>query len=194
MGDNGISSNQIEMRDGTTARERHLARRVADMEAVLLADPKTDRARLVAALAAVQYAAEEAERLRNELDALLVERTGMNSEEWAQEALDHLEFQRKDNRSGGAARCKTCGRGSFVDGRADMDLSDYECPPCAHKRVTQERDDARASVARVLALADRLAIYTPAVDGAEFVRRVLGEGDASRVGVAEAIRKAVEGE
>lgn len=73
----------------------------------------------------------------------------------AKEAADTA-FLVAENRGGGLVTCPDCGRGRFVDGEADIDLSPRRCFSCEHKatvadlaRVTAERDEARRDAAHL---------------------------------------------
>lgn len=68
--------------------------------------------------------------LSDERDRLLRDFTGMDAAGWEQEEKDHAAFLLAENRGGGVVVCPTCGRGSFVDGTADIDLSPRVCLSC----------------------------------------------------------------
>lgn len=112
---------------------------------VLVVDraPKADATLIAHAPADIAALLAEVERLRALAGRLLVEFTGDTAAGWAKEGADHAAFLRAENRSGGFVACPDCGRGSFVDGEADIDLSPRRCFSCETAAVTAERDRLR---------------------------------------------------
>lgn len=90
---------------------------------------------------------QERDEARRERDELLVKFTGMDAAGWEQEEKEHAAFLLAENRGGGVVMCPTCGRGSFVDGEADIDLSPRICFLCEFEATKKERDRLRLILA-----------------------------------------------